>query len=400
MNDKKYLEGKNMKITEIKATPVFVPLKTPTHSNMGKRLGTKRTVIEVSTDEGVEGIGETLGGDPTSYLIRLMSNQIKGEDPFRIENILKRLSKLPFFYGYNGFMAIGGIEMACWDIIGKATNQPVAQLLGGIERREIPVSAFVYNREIPNKKDCSREKNTENIIEFAQNLISEYGFKVIKYKSEGIDDAGDLDVMQQLRERFGEELKLRIDPNTSWTYEQALGICKKLEQFNLEYVEDPVSGIDAISRLRREVNIPFATNMCVVNFEQLPLGIENRAIDTILGDPHHWGGLWNFKKLAAVCETFKLGMSMHSGGDLGISTAAILHLAACTPVVYHSMDSIYYHYIGDIITKPFRFIDGNLHLPEGPGLGVEIDHDAFNRYAAMYKEQVKINSPKGYVHPM
>lgn len=389
-----------MQITEIKATPVFVPLKTPTRSHMGRRLGTKRTIVQIYTNNGVKGIGETLGGDPTTYLIKLMSNEIIGEDPFRIENILRRLSTLPFFYGYNGFMAIGGIEMACWDIMGKATNQPVAQLLGGIERREIPVSAFVYNRESTDKKDIGKEKGAESIVEFSQQLIDKYGFKVIKYKSEGINDAGDLEVMRSLREHFGEEMKLRIDPNAAWAYEQALSICKKLEPYNLEYIEDPVPGIEAMSRLRREVNVPFATNMCVVNFEQLPIGIRTKAIDVILGDPHHWGGLWNFKKLAAVCETFKIGMSMHSGGDLGISTAAILQLAASTPEVYHAMDSVYYHYVGDIITEPFKFIDGCLHLPEGPGLGITIDQEAFDHYATMHEKQAKKISPKGYVHPM
>ena len=389
-----------MQITEIKATPVFVPLETPTHSSMGIRLGTKRTIVQMYTDNGVEGIGETLGGDPTTYLIKLMSNQIIGEDPFRIENILRRLSKLPFFYGYNGFMAIGGIEMACWDIMGKATNQPVAQLLGGIERREIPVSAFVHNRESTDKKEISREQSAERVVEFAQQLIDKYGFKVIKYKSEGTNDLLDLKVMRSLRDHFGEEMKLRIDPNTAWTYEQALNICKKLEPYDLEYIEDPVAGIEAMSRLRREVNIPFSTNMCVVDFDQLAIGIQTKAVDVILGDPIHWGGLWNFKKLAAVCETFKLGMSMHSGGDLGISTAAILQLVASTPVVHHAMDSLYYHYVGDIITEPFKFIDGCLHLPEGPGLGVEIDQEAFDHYATMHEKQSGKPLPKGHVYPM
>jgi glucarate dehydratase len=290
--------------------------------------------------------------------------------------------------------------MACWDIMGKATNQPVAQLLGGIERREIPVSAFVHNRESTDKKEISREQSAERIVEFAQQLIDKYGFKVIKYKSEGTNDLLDLKVMRSLREHFGEEMKLRIDPNTAWTYEQALNICKKLEPYDLEYIEDPVAGIEAMSRLRREVNIPFSTNMCVVDFDQLAIGIQTKAVDVILGDPPKWGGLWNCKKLAAVCETFKLGMSIHSGGDLGISTAAILQLVASTPVVHHAMDSLYYHYVGDIITEPFKFIDGCLHLPEGPGLGVEIDQEAFDHYATMHEKQSGKPLPKGHVYPM
>lgn len=385
-----------MKITAIKATPIFMPLKTPTRSHMGKRFGTKRTIIQIYTDNGIEGIGETLGGTPTTNLIKLMTNEIIDEDPFGIENILRRLGKLPFFYGYNGYMAMGGVEMACWDIIGKVTNQPVAQLLGGTERREIPVSAFIYNREDIDNRD----EKVKNYIDFAQKLIDQYGFKVIKYKSEGIDDYLDIKVIKGLRSHFGEEMKLRIDPNAAWTYEQALSICKKLESYDLEYLEDPVAGIDAMSRLRKEINTPFATNMCVVDFDQLAVGVKAKATDIVLGDPPKWGGIWNCKKLAAVCETFKLGMSMHSGGDLGISTAAMAHIVASSPIVNHAMDSLYYHYEGDIIKQPFKIINGCFHLPEGSGLGVEIEKEALEHYAKLYEKQSGIPLQKGQGYPM
>jgi glucarate dehydratase len=310
--------------------------------------------------------------------------------------VLHRLRKLPYFYGYNGFMAMCGIEMACWDIIGKATGQPVANLLGGIERTEIPVSGYVFARETT----PDNEQGADEIIEFTDQLVNEYGFSVIKYKSDGTSDERDIAVIRGLRERYGEEMKLRIDPNAAWSYAQALSLSKRLEPFNLEYLEDPVPDIEGMSRLRRETRIPFATNMCVVNFVQLPLGVRTGAVDIILGDPHHWGGLWNSKKLAAVCETFQIGMSMHSGGDVGISTAATLQFTACTPTVCHAIDSHYHHYVGDIITKPFKYENGCFRLPEGPGLGVEIDRDALAKFAEMHRKQAEEPLPKGYQYPV
>ncbi len=387
-----------MRIAEVNCTPIFVPLESPTRSSLGRRTGTYRTIVELRTDEGITGIGETLGGVPTTYLITRMVNQVRGEDPFRIEGLLHRIRKLPYFYGYNGFMAMAGIEMACWDIIGKAANQPVANLLGGIERTVIPVSGYVFARETG--ESAERQESAKEIIAFAEGLVERYGFSVIKYKSDGTSDARDIAVIRGLRESFGPGMLLRIDPNAAWSYEQALRLARELEPYDLEYLEDPVEYIEAMSRLRREVRIPLATNMCIVNFEQLPLGIRSGAVDIILGDPHHWGGLWNSKKLAAVCETFKLGMSMHSGGDLGISTAATLHFAASTPVVRHAIDSHYHHYVGDVITKPFTYEGGCFRLPEGPGLGVEIERDALAKYAAMHEEQAAGPLPPGYQYPI
>jgi glucarate dehydratase len=386
-----------MRITEIVCTPVFVPLEKPTRSSLGRRTGTYRTVVQLRTDEGITGIGETLGGTPTRYLIERMANQIVGESAFAVEGLLHRLRKLPYFYGYNGFMAMCGVEMACWDAIGKAAGRPVADLMGGALRRDIPVAGYIFARETgPGGEVQSHEEILEDTVE----LIERFGFTVIKYKSEGNSDTRDLAVVKGLRERFGQGLGLRVDPNAAWDYSQALRMAKALEPYDLEYLEDPVEFVDTMSRLRREVRIPFATNMCVVNFEELPLAIRNLAVDVVLGDQHHWGGLWNSKKLAAVCETFKITMSWHSGGDLGISTAASLHLLASTPIVSHAMDSHYLHYVDDVITTRFEYRNGHFRLPDGPGLGVELDPDALAKYARMHDEMSTGPLPKGYQYPI
>ena len=125
-----------------------------------------------------------------------------------------------------------------------------------------------------------------------------------------------------MRETFGDQIGLRVDPNAGWTAQTALRVCKQLDKYDLEYIEDPTWGLEAMARLRKDIKTPLSTNMCVVEFDQIPPAIRLGAVDIILADCHKWGGIWQTKKLASVCETFKLGMSMHSGSELGISTAA------------------------------------------------------------------------------
>jgi glucarate dehydratase len=126
--------------------------------------------------------------------------------------------------------------------------------------------------------------------------------------------------------------------------------------------------------------------MCCISFEQVPLVVRARALDVILGDMHFWGGPTALLQLAKICETFNLGLSLHSDRELGISTAAIVHLAAAQPMVSHAVDSHLPEQNGEVITEPFRFENGCLDVPAGPGLGVELDRDALERHHRMYLE--------------
>ena len=137
--------------------------------------------------------------------------------------------------------------------------------------------------------------------------------------------------------------------------------------------------------------MPLATNMMVVAFDHIPVAVKLRAIDIILADVHYWGGLWNNQRLAAVCETFQLGLGMHSDRELGVSTAAMLHLAASTPYMMHAADSHYHDQRAEVITKPFRYQRGAMQVPQGPGLGVELDEEKVAKYHRYYKEQGSVN---------
>jgi glucarate dehydratase len=189
-----------------------------------------------------------------------------------------------------------------------------------------------------------------------------------------------------IRERLGDRLRyLRIDPNAVWSVETSVRVLHAVNDYGLEFCEDPTWGIEGMSLVRERTPVPLATNMCCVAFEQIPLAVRQRAVDVILGDVHFWGGPTAVLQLAKICETFNLGLGMHSDRELGISTAAVLHLASAETMLSHTADSHLPEQADDVITTPFTFRDGCLDVPAGPGLGVEIDQDKLRFYAEYHR---------------
>lgn len=370
-----------MKITQVKATAVNVPLAAPIRWSWGIRRETTRLIIQIETDEGITGIGETMGRVGVEN-VRYEAQKLIGQDPFNIERILAFLRPRPYFFGYAGHGLIAGIEMACWDIIGKATGKPVWALLGGRFRSEINFSGYVFTRARNRETGEGGETTPEELLEFSKNLVREHGFKNLKLKVGASHPDIDITAIAMFREAFGPRMGLRIDPNGTWSPQTALHICRKLEPYNLEYIEDPTWGLEAMARLRRDIAIPLSTNMCVVDFDQIPTAFRMNSVDVILGDVHKWGGLLATKKLAAVCDTLMWGMCIHSGAELGISEVAKLHIATCTPNLTYAIDTHYPHLADDIlIGGKMKYHNGTMTAPNKPGLGVELDYDRFERYA-------------------
>ena len=371
----------SMKITKVKATAVNVPFKAPIRWSWGARIETTRLIVQIETDEGITGLGETMGRVGAAN-IEYEAKKIIGQDPFNIERILAFLRPRPYFFGYAGYGLIAGIEMACWDIIGKALNKPVWALLGGRFRDKVDVSGYVFTRARNPKTGEGGETTPDELLAYTQRLVKENGFKCIKLKVGASHPDVDIETIAKFRSAFGPKMGLRIDPNGTWSPQTSLYICKQLNPYNLQYIEDPTWGIEAMARLRRDIDIPLATNMCVVDFDQIPVAFRLNAIDVVLGDLHKWGGFTASKKLAAACDTLMWGMCIHSGAELGISETAKVHLATCTPNLTYAIDTHYPHLADDILAGGMlKFEDGTLTAPDKPGLGVELDMDKFNRYA-------------------
>ena len=158
---------------------------------------------------------------------------------------------------------------------------------------------------------------------------------------------------------------------------------------NNDYFEDPVCGMPQLSRLREFVRIPIATNTVVVNFEQLAMNIiaQPRAVDVVLLDTTFWGGIRPCIKAAAICDTFGLGVAVHSSGELGIQLATMLHMGAVVPNLGYAADAHYHHLIDDIIVGgKMKYVDGAIKVPNGPGLGVTLDRDKLAEYHELFKQ--------------
>jgi glucarate dehydratase len=367
-----------MKITEVTTWVVNVPLTTGFTSSFATKTGTTRTVLRLRTDDGAEGWGETMHGRPVATLIDKLAERIVGRSPFSLESLHQDLKMVPFFYGYLGYAALAGIDVACWDLIGKVTGQPLSDLLGGRVRDRVPVGSLLTRA---NAEGLSMSDMPGALAEHAASAIATYGFGAVKLKGTS-DIQGDLKIMAALRERLP-DAQLRIDPNAAWSVPDSVQAGLRLEELRLEYLEDPCTGLEGMSAVRERVRIPLCTNMCVVRFEDVAPAVRLKAVDIIHGDVFKWGGIAATKNLASQCTTFGFGMNMHSGGELGLSTAAHLAVVASTPALRYAIDSMYYLISDDITTERFEVTAGSLPVPTGNGLGVQVDEEKLRHYAKM-----------------
>jgi glucarate dehydratase len=211
-----------------------------------------------------------------------------------------------------------------------------------------------------------------------------YGFDSFKLKGGVFPPDEEIAAMKALAEALPGS-PLRLDPNTAWTVETSRQVARELEGV-IEYLENPTPTISGMAEVAESSPMPLATNMCVIAWEHLRPAVEQNAIQVLLTDHHYWGGLRPTRELAAVCEAFGIGLSTHSNSHLGISLAAMTHVAATLPNLDHSCDTHYPWNSADdvIVPGPLALRDGAVKVPTGPGLGVELDHDALERLHRRY----------------
>ncbi|MET8554316.1 enolase C-terminal domain-like protein [Streptomyces sp. NPDC004959] len=364
-----------MKITGVDVHVVNLPLLNPFTSSFETKTGETRTVVRIRTDSGVEGWGETMWGRPVAALVRVLAEDLIGTSPFALEAFHRKQHMVPFFHGYLGYAALAALDVACWDAMGKATGQSVTDLLGGPVRTEVPLTALITRADAPGVTGADLPGA---LAEHTAKVVAEGGFRAVKLKGT-TDVAGDVAILRALRAELP-GTDLRVDPNAAWSVPDSIRAGIALEELDLEYLEDPCVGIEGMSQVRAKVRIPLCTNMCLVRFEEFAPAVRLGAVDVVHGDVYKWGGIAATKALAAHCETFGLGMNLHSGGELGIATAAHLAVVASTPVLSRAIDSMYYLHADDII-EPLTLREGSLTVPTGPGLGVTVDEDKLHHYA-------------------
>ncbi len=378
---------KRPKITDIKATTVTVPLHAPLRTANGAHWGRfVRTIVEVETDIGVTGLGEMGGGgESAENAIIGLKQYLVGHDPFALEAMRFMICN-PTASLYNNCTQIhAALEFACLDIVGQVLGVPVYDLLGGRLRENVDFASYLFFR-LPNETTGEGEVRTEaQLVENAKAIKVEHGFRTHKLKSGVFPPDYELELFRALAEAVPGDT-VRFDPNAAYSVQEAICFGHAIEDLDNDYYEDPTWGLNGMRQVREAVNIPLATNTVVVNFEQLSANILDPACDVILLDTTFWGGIHPCMKAAGVCETFQIGVAVHSSGELGVQLATMLHLGAAIPNLALAADAHYHQLTDDIIIGgKMRYENGAIKVPTEPGLGVKLDRDKLGQYSELVK---------------
>jgi len=374
-----------MKIADLRATTVTIPLEAPLRHANGCHWGRfVRTIVEVETDEGLIGLGEMGGGgESAEAALRALKSYLVGHDPARLEELRFLISNPTASLYNNRTQILAAIEFACLDILGQKWGVPVSEILGGRLREHVPFASYLFFRYPSDGK--GEVRTIEQLVESAKELKQRCGFTSHKLKGGVFPPEYELECYRALASTLQGD-RFRFDPNGVWSTETSIWFGQQIEDIRNDYLEDPVFGMNGMRRVREKVRMPLATNTVVVNFEQLAANVLNTAVDVMLLDTTFWGGIRACVKAAAVCETFQLGVAVHSSGELGIQLATMLHLGAVIPNLSFAADAHYHHLTDDIIEGgKLRYDNGAIAVPTTPGLGVKLDRDKVAEYRELYQ---------------
>ena len=367
-----------MKITEIETIPLRLPFAQPFKISQGARETLETLIVRVHTDEGVVGIGETQAwrrqgsAELLWSLVRTIKDHfeplIAGRSPFDIGGILTTLNEAL----YNTLYAQAAVADALYDIAGKAVGLPVHKLLAGECRDRVRVGGLL-----------AMKPTVGELIESAQSFY-ERGFRHFGLKI-GIDPKQDLANVVALRARFGDQVVLRVDANGALTYDAALALLKKLEPYDIDVAEQPIAiwDLEGLAALCRATSIPIMADESVSTDHSLLEVIRRRAATVVQTKIAKNGGMyrvWRLWTLAAAA-----GMRIYPGNhpSTSVATAAVAQLCAAWPGPL--MEGVFAVGVSgalaaDIVTEPIVPVNGEIRVPSGPGLGVELDPAALARY--------------------
>lgn len=345
--------------------------------------------VKVETDEGIYGWGEAnVDGFETSSeaAIHIMSQYFIGKDPRNIElhwnKIYRDSTYRPSFIVAS---ALGGIETALWDILGKSLNVPVYQLLGGACRKKI----LAYDN------GWSFNKKPEDVIKSALNAV-ELGFKYLKWDPFGSSDLyfdpwetkQAVDLIRAVRKAVGDDIQLLIECHGRFSPDKAIKIAREIEEFKPYFYEEPVppENVDALARVASSINIPVATGERICTHWDAREILEKNGAAILQPDIVHIGGILETKKLAHMAEVYYVPIAPHNAYG-PVQCIANLHIDASTPnfliqEFFYPDKPLY----DEILKEPFHFPkDGYFDLPEKPGLGVDLDEEGLAKRPYQYR---------------
>lgn len=361
------MENSRIRITQITARSVFVPYEAPLGPYIGRRrvgrgpgtLGASALIVRIDSDAGITGWGEGTG-----ELASDVAKRLTGVDACSIESVLALMREVGVAPG-----PASGVEMALWDLQGKAAGLPVCRLLGGRLRERAEFTACMGIKEPSESADTARVYHER------------WGFTSIKTKA-GEDAELDLAIAEAIVREVGDRAQLRPDANSGYDAAVTPELMARFRDVGVTRFEDPCTPVhvDALVRCRQEgtqilVNSGVATSASVIDV--LIAG----AADQLMPDTPAAGGVLPVQKVTRVAEGFGVPCLMHCSHDLGLKTIAITHLAAATPNFSGPSDTCYHGLVDDVLAEPLHFEAGSLAVPDAPGLGVEVDEDKVAKYA-------------------
>lgn len=373
-----------MIITSIKTTPLYCAFKQPYYWAEGANFGAMVILIEVDTDTGIVGIGESVVSPTLTTVMSVLEDAI----PHFIGKSIYDGNKIIWNYYKYGFkmkgtgsapryfaQALAGIELAIWDVIGKAAQIPLHKLLGGAVRDKVEYFGFVQG-------ETPREQS-----EHARELVKS-GFKVL-YVKVGRGDDLDIAIVSEIRKAVGNTIRLRLDANEVWDMLTARRMIKRLEPFDPEFIEQPLPGRvgpEGLSSLRSVSSIPIAADQSVYSAEDAFELCSKKAADLIVLGLHEVCGILQFRKAAAVAEAAGINVCLHGVFETGITTCAANQVASTLKNLDDGNQIMYQLLAEDIVASPSLVLkDGSMLISELPGLGFELNCDAVERAAKAFK---------------
>lgn len=359
-----------MKISDLRIRAYSAPYETPIINGKYTYTSTDIVICEVLTDEGVTGTGWAHGADLVVDTMRSLRDRIVGEDPFNVERIWEMMY-LPKVYGRKSFAtrAISAVDIAMWDIMGKASGRPVRQLLGGFADK---VPAYIAGGYYEKGKDHSGLR-----AEMQRNLAT--GAKAIKMKIGLLPIKEDIERIDVVREIIGSDIKLLVDANNAYNRIDAFKMGKELDKRDIYWFEEPLhpEDLEGCAELRRRIDTPIAVGENEYTrwgFKQL---IDAGCAEVLNADAQVLGGITEWKKVADLAMASHIMVAPH--GDQEIHT----HLVSAVPngLIAEYYDSNTNALLKDMFVSNIRLdAGGNVSAPDAPGLGVEIQFNKIEKY--------------------
>ena len=367
-----------MKIATVRTTPLALAYKEPYHWAGRVDYAAAVVLVEVETDDGLVGVGESVSAFPAEGTVAALQGVAPlfvGQPVFDIERLISGARHLGSFNHtpWQANFVLGGLEMALWDILGKAAGWPVHRLLGGAVRDNVDYFGFVQG------------DTTDELAEDARDLAAA-GYGVI-YLKVGRGAAADLANTAAVRAAIGDR-RLRLDPNCAWSVGEAIHMIGRLAQFEPEWIEQPtpLMSIAAMRQVKETVGVPIAADQSVFTPADVYEICRQRAADVIVLSPHEAGGLLAFGKAAAIAEAAGVAVCLHGQGVSGITDAAQHQLGLRTANLTDGNQIMHQLLVEDLIAAPdLTPVQGKLGLFDAPGLGIELDRDAVARATEQYR---------------